>query len=66
MLPITVNYLPEETQAVALQDFHLLKLSKHIAAENLSAIGEDIQAVFINIDWGKKGQTIKEFHQLKL
>ena len=25
-----------------------------------------MEAIFINIDWGKKGQTIKDFQQLKL
>jgi len=29
-------------------------------------IAEDVEAIFINIDWGKKGQTIKDFQQLKL
>jgi hypothetical protein len=66
MLTVNVNYLPQETQEVELQKFHLAKLSKNVATENLAALGEDVQAVFINMDWGKKGQTIKDFQQIKI
>ena len=30
------------------------------------ALVEDVEAIFVNIDWDKKGQTLKDFQQLKL
>ena len=43
-----------------------VKTVKSISNENLSSFGEDIQALFINIDWGKKGQTLKDFQNTKI
>lgn len=37
-----------------------------MAGENLQLLGQDLQAIFINIEWGRKGQTMREFKQLKL
>lgn len=37
-----------------------------MATENLLAVATDVEAIFINIEWNKPGQTLKEFQQLKL
>jgi hypothetical protein len=37
-----------------------------VAGENLQLLGQDLQAILINIEWGRKGQTMREFKQLKL
>lgn len=66
MLPITVHYLPEKDYFVPVEDLFKMKHSKHVAGENLSAIAEDVEAIFINIEWGKQGQTLKDFQQLKI
>jgi hypothetical protein len=66
MLPITVNYLPEKDYFVPVEELYKVKHSKHVAGENLSSIGEDVEAIFINIEWGKHGQTLKDFQQLKI
>ena len=63
---IQVNYLPTQEQEVLLQTFHKVKITKSVAGQNLSALAEDVRAIFINIDWGKKGQTIKDMQQLKI
>ncbi len=43
-----------------------MKYSKSIVSENLPGLAEGIEALLINIDWGKKGQTLKDFQQLKI
>jgi len=42
------------------------KISKNICNEKLEEIAQNIEALFINIDWGKKGQTIQDFEKLKI
>jgi GH43 family beta-xylosidase len=32
----------------------------------LEDIAQNVEALFINIDWGKKGQTIQDFEKLKI
>lgn len=32
----------------------------------MATLAEDVQAIFVNIDWGKRGQTIKDFEQVRL
>jgi hypothetical protein len=32
----------------------------------LAAVNENIEALLINIDWDKKGQTLKDFQMLKI
>lgn len=49
-----------------MEELYCLKVSQNVAGENLLALGEDLQAIFVNIDWGQKGQTMREFKQLKL
>jgi hypothetical protein len=66
MLTINVNYLPGHESPIQLELFHRAKLSRALSAENLSSLAQDVQAIFINIDWGKKGQTIKDFQQMKI
>lgn len=57
-LPITVNYHvgQEETP---IEELHTLKCTKSVANENLLSVAEDVEAIFINIDWDKPGQTLK-------
>ncbi len=43
-----------------------MKVTKNVVEENLLALGEDLQAILVNIDWGKKWQTMREFRRLKL
>lgn len=42
------------------------KVSKNISNEKLEDIAQGIEALFINIEWGKKGQTIQDFEKLKI
>lgn len=65
-LPYTLNYIPEEKNNLADLPIHKVKSCKNVSSENLAAIAEDIEALFINIDWGRKHQTIKEFSNLKI
>lgn len=48
--------------------FHFLRIVKvkSICKEHLDKHAEKIEALFINIDWGKKGQTIQDFKNLKI
>ena len=47
------------------EELYCLKVSKNIAGEDLLALGEDLQVILVNIEWGKKGQTMREFKELK-
>lgn len=49
-----------------LPAYSKVKISKNICNQSLEEIGNNIEALFINIDWGKKGQTMKDFTNLKL
>lgn len=39
---------------------------KNISKQQLDKHIQNIEALFINIDWGKKGQTINDFKNLKI
>jgi hypothetical protein len=65
MLPISVQYPPGQKQ-LPLEQLTRVKISRNVATENLHLLGQDMQAIFVNIDWGKKGQNMQDFKQLKL
>lgn len=65
MLPIIIDYHPGQKQ-VPLEHFNRVKMTKNVAGENLQLLGQDLQAIFVNIDWGKKGQSMDDYRQLKL
>lgn len=39
---------------------------KNLSAENLEKYGKGLEAIFINIDWDAKSQTLDDFRKLKL
>lgn len=57
MAPVTINYLPEQKEIGIKQLTHAV-ITSSIAAENLSALAEDLLAIFVNIEWDQKGQTL--------
>lgn len=57
MAPVTINYLPEQKEIAIEQLSHAVTTSS-IAGENLSALAEDLLAIFVNIEWSQKGQTL--------
>ncbi len=59
-------YLPEYPHGIPIEQLHKAKITKNLIAENLASFAEDVRAIFINIDWGKKGQTIKDLYHLKI
>ena len=60
MLPITINYLPEQS-ALTIEQLTRAHTTKSIPNENLAGLAEDVLAILVNIEWGQKGQTLKEF-----
>lgn len=66
-LPLTINYIEEHKNIISTNNLPFkIKKCKNISTENLSSLGEDIEALFINIEWGRKGQTFKDFETLKI
>ena len=61
-----MQYLPEKEYFTPVEELYTVKTTKSIVNENLLAIAEDVEAIFVNIDWDKPGQTLKDFQQLKL
>lgn len=39
---------------------------KKLSTENLEKYGKNIEALFINIAWGEKGQNMEDFIKLKI
>jgi hypothetical protein len=65
MLPVTINCLPGQVEP-SLQQITRVATTKSIAGENLSALAEDVLAIFVNIEWGRKGQSLREFEEVRL
>ncbi len=57
MAPVTINYLPEQPEISIEQLTHAVTTTS-IAGENLSGLAEDLLAIFVNIEWGQKGQKL--------
>lgn len=60
MLPITINYLPEQS-ALTIEQLTRAHATSSIANENLAGLAEDVLAILVNIEWGQKGQTLRDF-----
>ena len=48
MLPITINYLPEQT-ALTIEQLTRPYTTKSIPNENLAGLAEDVLAILVNI-----------------